>query len=187
MNKAVQMDFNFDEPTEMEAFVKQLKERKIPEAELYGEIDRLTNHFEEVKTTEMILEMVRSEDKEGLPVAPPERKKDEEQQLMNQRKAERLKQQKAGYPQIFTDEGYQRFQLTVANYTKDDHAPKAKFSNLYHYFKYEHLLICTQLEYIAFVEMEYEVHLSKILPATRKYEEYILPLLARISKVRQIE
>lgn len=190
MTQAVQMDFNFEEPLEMGAFVKQLKERKIPEADIYGLTDRVTNHFEELKTTELILEMVRPDVKEELPALPVtmhQKKNNEDQRMLNQRKAERVKQRKAKYPQIFTEGGYLRFQLTVANYTKDDQTPKAKFSNLYHFFKYENLLICTQLEYIDFVEMEYEVHLSKILPTTRKYEENILPLLARISKVRQIE
>lgn len=36
MDQALQMNFNFEEPLEMEAFVKKLKEKKIQETDIYA-------------------------------------------------------------------------------------------------------------------------------------------------------
>src|SRR5665648_13794 len=82
--------------------------------------------------------------------------------------------------QIFNNGGYDLFLYLVQNYTRDDKTPKAKFSNLFHYLKHEQLILCTQLQYISFIEEELKVKLSKILPSNYKYSEQIQPILGRL-------
>lgn len=83
--------------------------------------------------------------------------------------------------QIFQEGGYELFSYLVENYTKDDKFPPTKFSNLYHYMEYAQLMICTQLEYISFVEKEYNVRLTKIMPQTAKYKDKIRSLLNQLN------
>ncbi len=81
--------------------------------------------------------------------------------------------------QLFAQEGYGLFLYLVENYTRDNKTLKAKFSNLYHYLNYEGLILGTQLQYISFIETEYQIKLSKITPQTIKYKDKIQPLLTR--------
>lgn len=82
--------------------------------------------------------------------------------------------------QIFNNGGYDLFLYLVQNYTRDDKTPKAKFSNLFHYLKHEQLILCSQLQYISFIEEEYKIKLSKIMPSNYKYSEQIQPILGRL-------
>lgn len=186
------MNFNFDKPSDMQHLVQNMKDGDVDD--LYISADQLTNHFEEAKTKELICELkayLSKKEQEPVPLIissmPAKKKRKAEkiaQQMLKQKADEREKLRKSGYPQIFADGGYLMFNNLVANYTKDDHSPVAKFSNLYHFFKYEQLICCTKLEYIDFVAKEYGVHMSKVLPAPQKYHDYILPLLARMKKLQ---
>lgn len=82
--------------------------------------------------------------------------------------------------QIFNDGGYNLFLYLVQNYTREDKTPKAKFSNLFHYLKHEQLIICSQLQYISFIEEECKIKLSKIQPSNYKYSDQIQPILGRL-------
>jgi len=82
--------------------------------------------------------------------------------------------------QIFNDGGYDLFLYLVQNYTRDDKAPKAKFSYLFHYLKYEQFVLCSQLQYISFIEKECKVKLSKIQNCNLKYSDQIQPILGRL-------
>jgi len=83
------------------------------------------------------------------------------------------------FPQIFIEGGFILFFRMVMKYTQDDQSPVVKFSNLFHFFEYEHILNCTQPEYISFIESHYDLKISKILPVNNKYTEVIKPLLER--------
>jgi hypothetical protein len=82
--------------------------------------------------------------------------------------------------QIFNDGGYDLFLYLVQNYTRDDKTPKAKFSYLFHYLKYEQLILCSQLQYISYLEEECKIKLSKIQRANFKYSDQIQPILGRL-------
>ena len=83
------------------------------------------------------------------------------------------------FPEIFAETGFQTFKMLNEKYKKDNKKLKAKYSNLFWFLKKEDLLKCTQLEYIDFINENYSVKLSKILPQTAKYEDIIQPLLMR--------
>lgn len=193
MTNTLQMDFNFDEPSEMQRFVEKVKEGMVDD--LFVSADMLTNHFQEAKTKELIHELkIYLNKKEQKPVPLVTAPTPVMQNLKAEKEAQRLQQlnekeklRNSGYPQIFAEEGFLLFNILVANYTKDNHSPIAKFSNLFHFFKYEQLICCTKLEYIDFVAEEYDVHMSKVLPTTIKYHDYIMPLLSRMRKLKGIE
>jgi hypothetical protein len=84
------------------------------------------------------------------------------------------------HPQIFNDGGYDLFSYLVQNYISDGKTPKAKFSYLFQYLKHEQLIVCTQLQYISFIEKEYKVKLSKILHSDYKFSDQIQPILGRL-------
>jgi hypothetical protein len=86
------------------------------------------------------------------------------------------------FSEIFTEGGFNKFCLLNDKYTKDNKSLKAKYSNLFHYFSYKALLNCTQKEYIDFINKNYGVKMSKILPKTNKYSDTIQPLLIRYFK-----
>jgi len=192
MENVYQMDFNFDQPAELQDFLEKVKVSDISDLEIYRFIEELTDHFDEYKTREVIHELKLYLGKTGLhaePITtiplckkPKSESKTNELSLLKRKMVEKERLRKAMYPQIFDDGGYLFFKDIVENYTKDDRTPVAKFSNLYHFFKYEHLINCSQLEYIDFVIMEYDVNMSKILPPTVKFHDNILPLLSRMLK-----
>lgn len=82
--------------------------------------------------------------------------------------------------QIFNEGGYDLFLYLLQNFTRDDKTLKTKFSNLFHYLKYEQIIVCSQLQYISFIEEEYKIKLSKILPSNYKYSDQIQPTLGRL-------
>ncbi len=84
------------------------------------------------------------------------------------------------HPQIFNDGGYDLFSYLVDNYISDGKTLKAKFSYLFQYLKHEQLIVCTQLQYISFIEKEYKVKLSKILRSDFKFSDQIKPILGRL-------
>lgn len=84
------------------------------------------------------------------------------------------------HPQIFNDGGYDLFSYLVENYITDGKTLKAKFSYLFLYLKHEQLIVCTQLQYISFIEKEYKVKLSKILRSDFKFSDQIKPILGRL-------
>lgn len=89
------------------------------------------------------------------------------------------------FPEIFKNDGCQVFWLLNEKYQNSNKKLKAKYSNLYHYLKYEDLLRCTQLEYIEFIKEQFGVEMSKILPKTLKYEDDIQSLLMKYHKGQQ--
>jgi len=81
---------------------------------------------------------------------------------------------------LFKEGAWDLFYYLNTEYIKDDKSPKAKYSSIYHYLKYLHLIAGTQLEYIEFIESEMGVGMSKILPENIKYTDNILPLLKQL-------
>jgi hypothetical protein len=84
------------------------------------------------------------------------------------------------YLQYFKERGYDLFCYLATEFTKDDKCPKTKYSNLFHFLKYEQLIICTQVEYLKMIEEQMGVKLSKIFPTNFKYDETIHPILTRL-------
>jgi len=84
------------------------------------------------------------------------------------------------FSMLFKEGVLDLFYYLNAEYIKDDKSPKSKYSSIYHFLKYLHLIAGTQLEYIEFIESELEVSMSKILPENYKYNETILPLLKQL-------
>jgi hypothetical protein len=84
------------------------------------------------------------------------------------------------FPQIFNEGAYDLFCYLDMEFTKTNSMPIAKYSNIFRFLKYEQLIICTQLEYIRFIEDETGEKMSKILPQNFKYTDTILPLLKRL-------
>lgn len=81
---------------------------------------------------------------------------------------------------LFNEGACDLFYYLNTEYIKDDKSPKSKYSSIYHFLKYLHLIAGTQLEYIEFMESEMGVSMSKILPENYKYTETILPLLKQL-------
>lgn len=84
------------------------------------------------------------------------------------------------FSHLFNEGAIDLFYYLNIEYVKDDKTPKSKYSSIYHFLKYLHLIAGTQLEYIEFIESEMEVSMSKILPVNYKYDESILPLLKQL-------
>lgn len=84
------------------------------------------------------------------------------------------------FPHLFIEGGFILFFRLAIKYTIDDSSPVAKFSNLFHFFKYEQILTCTQAEYLSFIESHYDLKMSRILPAATRYHEIVKPMLERI-------
>lgn len=84
------------------------------------------------------------------------------------------------FPHLFIEGGFILFFRLAMKYTIDDNSPSSKFSNLFHFFKYEQILTCTQVEYLAFIESHYDLKMSKVLPASTRYHELVRPMLERI-------
>ncbi|WP_167616994.1 hypothetical protein [Maribellus sediminis] len=74
------------------------------------------------------------------------------------------------YPEIFSDGGYDLFSYLNNNYNSENKSPKAKYSVLYHYLKYEQFIVGSQLEYIRFIKNKFGVSLSKIQRTPLKYD-----------------
>jgi hypothetical protein len=89
------------------------------------------------------------------------------------------------FPKIFTDEGYRLFVKLQTSFISDDKRNvKVNYSYLYHYLNddlHTHLL-CTQDEYIGFINENYHVSLSKIQPKTTKYDDKVKKKLDGIRK-----
>lgn len=84
------------------------------------------------------------------------------------------------FPHLFIEGGFILFFRLSMKYTIDDNSPVSKFSNLFHFFKYEQILTCTQAEYISFIESHYDLKMSRVLPAATRYHEIVKPMLERI-------
>ncbi|HET6556374.1 MAG TPA: hypothetical protein VFG54_03610 [Prolixibacteraceae bacterium] len=84
------------------------------------------------------------------------------------------------FPHLFIEGGFILFFRLAMKYTIDDNSPVSKFSNLFHFFKYEQILTCTQAEYLSFIESHYDLKMSKVLPAAIRYHEMVKPMLERI-------
>lgn len=84
------------------------------------------------------------------------------------------------FSHLFNEGACDLFYYLKTEYTKDDKSPKAKYSSIYRFLKYLHLIAGTQLEYIEFMESEMGVSMSKILPENYKYDETTLPLLKQL-------
>lgn len=84
------------------------------------------------------------------------------------------------FPQIFKEGAYDLFCFLDMEFTKANSMPIAKYSNIFHFLRYEQLVICTQLEYIHFIEHETGERMSKILPKNFKYTDTVFPLLKRL-------
>lgn len=95
------------------------------------------------------------------------------------------------YSQLFKYKGYELFNYLNTEYTRDNSNPKAKYSYLFHFLSYQELLICTKLNWIAFIQSEMNIHLSRIQDKTPKYEDIIFPLLSRLKadfdKIHKVE
>jgi hypothetical protein len=89
---------------------------------------------------------------------------------------------KIKFPEIFREKGYELFKYLNSNYVGDDKVEKAKYSNLFHFLKYEQILLCSQDMYIQFIEKECKVKMSKILPESFKYKDKIQSILIRLKK-----
>ncbi|WP_340111984.1 hypothetical protein [Maribellus mangrovi] len=74
------------------------------------------------------------------------------------------------YPEIFSEGGYDLFTYLNNNYNSENKTPKAKYSMLYHYLKYEQFIVGSQSEYIRFIKDKYGVSISKIQRLTEKYD-----------------
>jgi len=84
------------------------------------------------------------------------------------------------YPQIFSDKEYNLFLYLNDEYSRDNKSPKAKYSYIYHFLKYENSISGTQQNYIDFIKKEYNTKMSKIQPINYKYDDEIKPLLMRL-------
>lgn len=81
------------------------------------------------------------------------------------------------YPQYFSDYCYSL--LLYLNERYETTKLRTKYSNIFHFLKYCEIMECTQLEYIDFVKMKYNIPLSKILNKSLKYLDTIQPKLLR--------
>lgn len=89
------------------------------------------------------------------------------------------------FPKIFTVEGYRLFVKLQTSFISDDKRNvKVNYSYLYHYLNDDlHTnLLCTQDEYIGFINDNYHVSLSKIQPQTTKYDDKVKKKLDGIRK-----
>jgi hypothetical protein len=68
------------------------------------------------------------------------------------------------------------FKYLEENYTRDDRTLPVKYSNLYHFLKYNQNMRGTQLQYIEFIKRNRHVNMSKVQPTTFKYDDFIQPL-----------
>lgn len=84
------------------------------------------------------------------------------------------------FPHLFIEGGFILFFRLAMKYTIDDNSPVSKFSNLFHFFKYEQILTCTQVEYISFIDSHYDLKMSRILSAGTRYHEIVKPMLEHL-------
>jgi hypothetical protein len=182
-----------------------VKNQEISEDEIYDYIENFTDQFKEAKLKLLLHYIlchlyrnegplkgsvdteVISHSNESYFEIPENRSYPENLNVFIEKIMQRIRIESQGlmapeglFPQIFIEGGFILFFRLVMKYTKDDKSPVAKFSNLYHFFKYEQILTCTQLEYISFIESHYDLKMSKIMPANHKYTEVIKPMLERM-------
>ena len=83
------------------------------------------------------------------------------------------------FPQIFREGQYHLFDYLFSELSQQH---KAKASTLYHYFKYHNKFSagCTQEKYIEFIELKYQIKLSKIFPRNHIAEDLIKETLPRM-------
>jgi len=74
------------------------------------------------------------------------------------------------FPEIFTEGGYDLFSYLNNNFNSENKSPKAKYSVLFHYLKYEQYIVGSQLDYIRFIKDKFGVSLSKIQRLPQKYD-----------------
>ncbi len=84
------------------------------------------------------------------------------------------------FAEIFQSGGYELFYYLNEHYTSDNKSPIAKYSNLFRFLQYEKYILCTQIEFKAFIKSEYKITMSKILPKNYKYSDKIQPILTQL-------
>jgi hypothetical protein len=84
------------------------------------------------------------------------------------------------FSHLFKESCFELFCWLQSGYITNDKALVAKYSNIYHFLSYHQLITCTQVQFIDFLEIRWQVKLSKILPKNDKYRESDYHVLHRL-------